>query len=291
MGRLRALVALTRVTIGHEAFRHAPLRTLFRMLTWPVLVARGRPVIVDMQPFQAKMKLRPRMRAGSTWPFLFRAHYDAELLALKDLLPVGGTFIDGGASIGIYTVVASSIVGPQGVVVAFEPGKDTFVQLRDNIRLNGMANVRLIQGALADTSGHRALFHNADAPNLFSLGADGAPDSEQVEVFALDTCEAVGDLERVDVIKLDIEGAEELALRGGRKLLEKHRPLVMLEVRLGMPERLSLSPYGAWEFLDRLGYRFAKAHLDGTLSTSDNRGVGNYVAVPPTSPIAATHSG
>jgi FkbM family methyltransferase len=254
------------------------------MVRWRALVARGRPVIVDMHPFQAKMKLQPRMRAGTTWPFLFRAHYDAELLALKDLLPVGGTFIDCGASIGIYTVVASSIVGADGVVVAFEPARDTFVQLRDNIRLNRMSNVRLIEGAVADTSGHRALFHNADAPNLFSLGADGAPDSEYVEVFALDTCEAVGDLERVDVIKLDIEGAEELALRGGRKLLEKHLPLLMLEIRLGMPERLSLSPYGAWEFLDGLGYRFARVHLNGTLSPADSRGGTNYVAVPPTSP-------
>ena len=286
--RLRKLAGLTRATLQHEEFRHAPVETAKRILQWPVLVARGRPVIIDLSPFDAKLRLRPRFSEGSTWPFLYRARYETELLTLKDLLPSGGVFIDGGASVGIYTVAAASVVGPDGVVVSFEPARDTFAQLRDNVRLNGATNVRLIQGAMGDKDGRQILFHNAGAPNLYSLGTDTAADGEQVDVFTLDSCEAVQDLGRTDVIKLDVEGAEEMALRGGQNLITRHWPFVILEVHPRMPERLSLSAYGAWEFLEGLGYSLARADRDGALMAVSSREAGNYVAVPPSPRMVQT---
>jgi len=81
----------------------------------------------------------------------------------------GKTFVDAGANFGIYTMVASKLVGQSGRVIAFEPTAESFEVLRRNIALNGLTNVLAVQGALSDKAGTAWLHYGTD-PVRNSLG-------------------------------------------------------------------------------------------------------------------------
>ena len=77
----------------------------------------------------------------------------ASLLAMKRLLPPGGVFLDLGANVGIYSMLASRWVGPAGRVFSFEPSEREFMCLRRHIDLNGLSNVMPLRGAVAGQDG------------------------------------------------------------------------------------------------------------------------------------------
>jgi hypothetical protein len=91
-------------------------------------------------------------------------------------------------------------------------------------------------------------------------GILGAP--EEVETNTLDSVLGSGPSERVDVMKLDVEGAEELIFRGRREILATAHPAIIFEVNPEAATALGLSPRGAWDTLARIGYGIFRV-LDG----------------------------
>jgi FkbM family methyltransferase len=189
--------------------------------------------------------------------FAFREMYEPEVLYLDRLLSPGMTFVDVGACYGIYTLVAAKLVGAKGRVIAFEPATRSYAVLQENIKLNGLANVRPYRVALSDRIGVSSLYHHPD-PGSNSLGVRqgilGAP--EEVETNTLDSVFGSGPPERVDVMKLDVEGAEALVFRGARVILTTAHPAIIFEVNPEAATALGLPPRGAWDILDRMGYGF-----------------------------------
>jgi hypothetical protein len=90
---------------------------------------------------------------------------------------------------------------------------------------------------------------------------------EEVQTEALDQLLAENGIDRVDAIKIDVEGAEELVLRGAIRCLTTQRPVVIFEFNPGCASRLGLSPWGARDLLENLDYEFA---LLGDSARSDN---------------------
>ena len=84
--------------------------------------------------------------------YAVREDYEPELTFLNQVLKQGETFVDAGANCGIYTIAAASIVGPDGLVLAFEPGKEVFRTLRQSIESNHFDQVRLFEVGLAEKS-------------------------------------------------------------------------------------------------------------------------------------------
>jgi len=136
----------------------------------------------------------------------------------------GSVVFDIGANVGYYTLLAAVLVGPRGKVVAFEPVPDNLRYLKEHLRLNHIANVSVIEGAVSDHSGEMFF---AEGGNL-SEGHIAAEGKLQVKVFSLDDLTSDDILPLPAYMKIDVEGAEVSVLTGARKLVERARPTIFL---------------------------------------------------------------
>ncbi|HTX33310.1 MAG TPA: FkbM family methyltransferase [Solirubrobacteraceae bacterium] len=150
---------------------------------------------------------------------------------MQSLLRPGGVVIDGGANIGLYTLLAAAAVGPSGRVIACEPAPGTIEMLRASIRRNGFDWVDLRESALADAPGRLSIrvFEPGSGSSSFAPADQTTGTEIEVEVTTLD--EVAGPhLEQTNLVKLDVEGAELLALRGAQRLLTQARPDFIIEL-------------------------------------------------------------
>lgn len=240
-----------------EAFRRAPALTLFRSVAWYWRCLLRRAATIELPGWDVRMFLPAQRKGFGKFIFAFREDYEPEVAYLERALSPGKVFIDVGANFGVYTLVASKLVGEAGRVIAFEPTAESFAILRQNLALNHLANVHAFQVALAETRGKAWLYHGWD-PVGNSLGMDPlcGGDGEEVQKETLDNILEKNGVDRVDVIKVDVEGAEELVLRGATRNLTEHRPVVIFEVNPGCAAHLGLSADGARDLLESLGYEF-----------------------------------
>lgn len=145
------------------------------------------------------------------------------------------TFYDVGANVGTYTCFAASKLG-DGRTVAFEPEPENVASLRKNIELNDL-HVDVCPFALSDTDGttRLALTGEEAGEGEHSLAVDDTQDTVEIETKRGDTALASYDLPTPTVVKIDVEGAELLVLKGMASTLREHVRLVYLEVH---PEKL-----------------------------------------------------
>jgi FkbM family methyltransferase len=151
-----------------------------------------------------------------------RFYYDAKFAAFLRLsLAPGSLFIDIGSNIGMFAMLAASLVGAKGKVLAFEPEPTSFAALSRSVALNGLSNVRCINLALSDRAGSMAFYAARDGRASSLLpevsGREGRYASTvEVEVASLGTYfEDTGlDVSRVALVKIDVEGEEERTVRG-----------------------------------------------------------------------------
>jgi FkbM family methyltransferase len=241
-----------------DAFRRAPLLTLFRSATWFGRCVLHMATTVELPRWNVRMFFPAQRKGFGKFIFAFREYYEPELAYLERVLSPGKVFIDVGANFGVYTLIASKLVGEHGRVFAFEPTAESFQVLQQNLALTHFSNVRAFQVALARTRGKAWLYHSSD-PVGNSLGRDPGCGNkgEEVQTEALDNLLEENGIDQLDVMKVDAEGAEELVLRGAIRSLTMHNPVVIFEYNPGCAARLGLSPGGARDFLESLGYEFA----------------------------------
>jgi FkbM family methyltransferase len=187
---------------------------------------------------------------------------------LRALLRPAGRLVDVGANVGYFTLLASRAVGPKGKVYAFEPVPQTLEDLRHNLRLNGAENVVVGEEALADQPGEATFFVGpADHRGTSSLRSlTGGEGVLKVRRLRLDDWLPAG--EHVDVIKLDVEGAEYLALRGMEAILRRDRPDLVIEITDSFLQEMGASAAAVHAFLSGLGYRMYVIEPDGLRPSS-----------------------
>jgi FkbM family methyltransferase len=160
-------------------------------------------------------------------------------LAFSALLADGQVVYDVGAASGFYTVMAARRVGVQGRVIAFEPRPDNAGRVRYNADLNAFSHVETLELAVSDREGAERFSLGADA-NRGGLTAQHSDPlgSPAIEVRTASIDQLVGErtIPAPHVVKMDIEGAEVEALRGARRTLTEHRPILLIELHGRGPE-------------------------------------------------------
>jgi FkbM family methyltransferase len=186
--------------------------------------------------------------------------FDPNEFALLDrVLQPGMVFLDGGANEGVYTVFASVRVGPSGRVLAVEPSRREIGRLRTNVSLNGLCNVEIVEAALAECAGQAELMiAERRHAGLNTLGAFiydvNAAGTDTVTTVTLDELVAERDLKRLDIVKLDLEGAELRALSGAQRVLTEMKPLLLIELSDAALRHQNGSQSGLLRLLEEKGY-------------------------------------
>jgi FkbM family methyltransferase len=163
--------------------------------------------------------------------FIYGTWEPEVIQTIREVVAEGSFAMDIGAHIGFYTLVLSRLVGPAGRVTAFEPMPETFKILEENVAMNDCRHVKVIRKALLERPG-RVMAHPPDSqplPGGVSLVADHGTEAIPVEATTLDEFMHI-EKARVDFIKMDVEGAENLVLQGARHTIGAHHPTMLIEV-------------------------------------------------------------
>jgi FkbM family methyltransferase len=254
--------------LSHPAFRAEPFAVMARAATWAGCVATGHRPVFTLTPSGERLRVPADMRYTSVATFLLRDWTEPELRELQLFVRPGDVFVDVGANIGLFSLKAALIVGRNGRVIAVEPGLAASRLLAENLALNDLPHVRQVRTALADSIGQATLHHVnlGDDPQAFSLLSDGTDsEGENVPVTTLDALAAELGLDRMDCIKIDVEGAEERVIAGARESLGRWHPTVIFEANCPTLTDQGLPADGAWNQLRDLGYRFYRL-ADGAMS-------------------------
>ncbi len=173
----------------------------------------------------------------------------AETALLGQLLKSGDVVLDVGANIGTHTVFFGKKVSPGGLVYAFEPQRVTFEFLCSNIVLNGLVNVIPLQKGASDQPGevNIPILNPAIAQNFGGMHIEGHENGDKVSIIPLDDL----NLERCNLIKIDVEGMELKVLQGAKKTIQKCHPFLFIENngREGAPDlvkAISDMNYSCW---------------------------------------------
>ncbi len=218
--------------------------TFLRFTAWQFRSLLNRPAVVPLEQFGLRFYCPADRRGAAKLIYTFREHFDTELPVLSKFVHPGDSVIDIGANFGIYTVALAGLVGPAGRVLAVEASSRAFGVLQHNVTLNGLKNVDLIQAAASDQEG-QVTFFIADDPSRSSLAA-GSGTKEEVRAVRLDSLSVP---RPVGFIKIDVEGAEPLALRGAEGILRADRPIIQFESTPGAAAAFGCEPDALWRLL------------------------------------------
>ena len=195
----------------------------------------------------------------------------AQWRLVKRILTPGGGFVDVGANQGFYTILASRLVGAAGSVFAFEPASTEVGKLRRNLRWNGCRNV-VVEAMAVGAEVGRAEFHlytghQGSWSGLREGAADVVTEALLVEVptTSLDAYFSGRPPERIDMIKIDVEGGELHVLEGARGLISRFRPVVLCEVESRRTRQWGYEAEAIIARLEGWGYRWRTVKPDGKL--------------------------
>jgi FkbM family methyltransferase len=172
------------------------------------------------------------------------------------LLPNGGAFLDVGAHAGYFSLLASHRVGPSGRVFAIEPNPRTFTALHHHLTQNAVRNVQAMMCGLADKPGSMVL-HMPPSQLDYNTTVLPRADWTRVDVPArrLDDCVREWGIEPIDLMKIDVEGAEPLVLAGGADALARGVVrYAMIEVNGPRLTEGGSGPAALAQTLERLGF-------------------------------------
>lgn len=199
---------------------------------------------------------------GVSRPCLMNCFEPDETLFVQRYLRPGMCFVDVGANIGWFSLLAAKAVGPTGQVVAIEPRPDSASRLMMSAHENGFDNIRMLQMAVAAQAGRSkvgAHLAGANTGGTWLITTEALAKTMAVEHQLFDV--QVGRLDDIelaacDLLKIDIEGAEYLALEGARETLMRYRPALLSEINaeaLRQVSGVSVEEYAA--LLSSMNYR------------------------------------
>ncbi|MDY6824434.1 MAG: FkbM family methyltransferase [Thermodesulfobacteriota bacterium] len=172
----------------------------------------------------------------------------------------GGVFLDIGANIGYYTLLAAVVVGEEGLVVAYEPDEDNFTLLRKNLVLNNLTNARLVHAAVADYTGSGFIYRSEDNSGDHQLYDNGDGRCRRPAAVVHGGYHVREITRRVDFIKIDTQGSETAILEGLTDVILENRDHLAMIVEF-WPYGLRKAGSSARAMLDVLAVFDMSLHL------------------------------
>lgn len=217
--RMQRRLSMLKLVLNHPLNRQNRMGATGRWAAWQVWK------LLVRRPVSIRFWRHLRVRVYPDWPYswtaiyLKLAEYDDMMLTLR-YLRAGESFVDVGANIGFYSLLASSVNGG-APVLAFEPHPIAVNRLRENAALNSLSNIRVVEAALGDVAGYGQLTTGLfDENRIATVEETGI--SATVPLVTLD-----GELRKqqidpatVGLVKIDTEGFESRVLRGAALLIE-----------------------------------------------------------------------
>jgi len=255
---------------------------------------------IPYAPVPVRMKLFKNVEIGFWWSYIVpyfdpsRGFFDYWGHDLGDLrflwrnLKSGTVFLDIGAHHGIYSIVAAKRLKANGTVVAFEPSSREFRRLQLHLRLNRMGLVRTEPVAIGAVASTRKFFQVIEGDStrggLQSPVTQDQVAETSVETVRLDDYVSRFPLDRVDIVKLDVEGGELEVLQGASNILTTFRPVFICEV---LDAATLAWGYEARDIVLKFlsyDYSWFEFRSDGSIVPHQTRDqypeVRNYLAVP-----------
>lgn len=219
------------LVIHHRITIHAMVDEFLASTEFLEKQAAGRqPKLIDLDDFQ--LYVRPNDFFIGAAIARNRQYEPAVTQIVRSHLHEGDVFVDVGANIGYFTLMAATIVGRNGHVHAVEPNPDNCHLITMSVEANGVENVTLYPFAAAEKTQMLQLDIAGTGSNSRVIddspqAVPGSSPPQQVQAVILD--KVLAGLERIDLVKMDIEGAEPRALQGMMQILQRHRPILISE--------------------------------------------------------------
>ena len=236
--------------LSHPEFRKHPVRVSSGVVSWEIHKLLSRNMSLELDGL--KLTARPIDGNGRLICY-FGTKFDPIFDFLKAYLKEGMVFVDVGANIGSHAINAARLVGRTGSVFAFEADPDTHRLLADNIKLNSLRNIVLKQTCVSDHVGTLSFYKHRDSAKS-SIVDRGERLSVLLPSDTLDNLIAAN--AKIDVLKIDVEGAELSVLRGANDVLnDQRRPSVVIIEVFDVRDNTDKSQ-GIREVLEDYGYKF-----------------------------------
>jgi FkbM family methyltransferase len=186
--------------------------------------------------------------------------------------------LDIGANIGYYTVLATQIMRPGGRVFCFEPQPAVLSRLRRNIAVNALQNVVVYDCALCERNGSTQFCVPADgyASHGSILHNERVATKEVITVSARRLDDVLAELGNpaIDLMKLDVEGAEKLVLEGGVALLSSSaRPVILFEAHEGNTSAFGYTVFDLLQKVHAFGYTLRQLDHENWLALPHHKGI------------------
>jgi FkbM family methyltransferase len=235
--------------VNHPANRQARISAFMRAARWQLSKRlTGRPL--DICYHGKHLRCHPASHSASRAIYFSCLPDYWEMRFILDYLRPGDAFIDVGANVGLYTILALSVVGDQGQIHAFEPNPLVAAMLRESIALNSAENITVHEIGLADTDGVAA-FSSAGDDCVSHIVSSSGDIGTQIPICRLDRLLPEAPYA---MMKLDIEGYEPFAIRGASQWTQNQIPPVMLVEMGGYTKRYGIRTDEFVEELDQIGY-------------------------------------
>lgn len=186
--------------------------------------------------------------------YVFGDYEYSTIAFLHNVIKHQDIIIDVGANIGYLSLVCSKLVGTNGMVLSFEPDPLNFSYLKENIALNNANNISAHQLALSNQNSvlklyHSKIDHNAGAHSMMYNERVVSEDYVEIQAMIFDNTEIQKSIPKVDFIKIDVEGVEMDVLQGMYQTIQKHKPMLLIEISAEYQNMRGLSVKGFKEYL------------------------------------------
>jgi FkbM family methyltransferase len=261
---LRELSKITRWLQSRQPNR--PLRGLTRLGTYLNRFAAYNGVVEF--PDGTCFRLDSHQPA-ERWLMLSGNYQPAVTDWLKHHTKTGDYCLDIGGNLGFYTIKLGKWVSPSGKVAAFEANPAMVKRIQDHIDLNNFAHVHVIDKAVDNEIKVTQFYISVDVENdpgknsLFPEAVHGKYEGVDVPTVTIDTFMAESGWDRLDVIKMDIEGNDCHALLGAKETFARFRPFLVFEYSAKTPPEIASA---AISMLQDLGYHLQILHPNGDRS-------------------------